>query len=66
MVSLLVGSETRETEMTKIALKLSKNGFYFGSVEKTYPSFEAACGSKLVEHYAAQGISVVELQFIKA
>ena len=29
-------SQQQETHMTKITVKLSKNGFYFGTVEHTY------------------------------
>lgn len=49
--------------MTKITVKLSKNGFYFGTVEHAYSSFDEARNSNLVVHYAAQGVSVTELKF---
>lgn len=49
--------------MTKITVKLSKNGFYFGTVEHTYSSFAEACNSDLIAYYAKQGVLVTQLVF---
>ena len=49
--------------MTKITVKLSKNGFYYGSVTHTYSSLEEAKASDLVAHYRANDINVAELKF---
>jgi hypothetical protein len=57
--------QQQETHMTKITVKLSKNGFYFGTVEHTYSTADEARNSNLVAHYAAQGVSVTELHFSK-
>ena len=49
--------------MTQITIKLSKNGFYFGTVTHTYSSVVEARNSNLVAHYAAKGVNITNLKF---